>query len=260
MRGLGGKVAIVTGGAGGIGQSTAMRLAAEGASVVVADIDLRGAQDVVGRLTGDGLAVAFDAADDTSVRQVVEATIERFGGVDILHNNVAMTAAAWEVDTTLLDTSLDTWDLTWGINLRSYVVATRAAIPHMLRRGGGAVINMSSRAAHEASPGLIAYGTSKAAVTHFTRYVAVQYGRHNIRCNAIAPGLILTAQLVDHAPQREELTLQRLPFPRVGQPEDVAAAVAFLASDDAAFVNGALLPVDGGQTAGPDTRPRPENG
>jgi NAD(P)-dependent dehydrogenase (short-subunit alcohol dehydrogenase family) len=114
---------------------------------------------------------------------------------------------------------------------------------------------MSSMAGDQGSPALVAYGTTKAAIAHFTRYLAVQYGRQDIRCNAIAPGVILTQQLIDNAPDLEEQTLQVLPFPRVGQPEDVAALVAFLASDEAAFINGEVVHVDGGQTVGMDPRP-----
>lgn len=256
MRGLDGKVAIVTGGAAGIGRSTAMRLASEGVSVAVADIDAPGAEEVVSKLDTEGLAVEFDATDDASVERVVAQTVERFGGLDILHNNVGMTASAWATDSTLLDTDLEVWDRSWQINLRSFVVATRAAIPHMIERGGGAIVNMSSMAGDQGSPGLIAYGTTKAAIAHFTRYLAVQYGRQNIRCNGIAPGVILTQQLVDNAPDLEEQTLQALPFPRVGQPEDVAALVAFLVSDESAFINGEVVHVDGGQTVGSDPRPR----
>src|SRR5690606_30097230 len=151
------------------------RLAAEGVSVAVADINLAGAEEVAGQLGDKGLAIEFDATDDSSVEQVIARTVERFGGLDILHNNVGVTAPAWSTDTTLLDTEMDTWDLIWKVNLRSFVVASKAAIPHMLERGAGAIINMSSMAGDQGSPGLIAYGTSKAAVAHFTRYVAVQY-------------------------------------------------------------------------------------
>jgi NAD(P)-dependent dehydrogenase (short-subunit alcohol dehydrogenase family) len=136
MQGLGGKVAIITGGAAGIGRSTAIRLASEGVSVAVADINAEGAEEVVSKLDTEGLAVEFDATDDASVERVIERTVEQFGGLDILHNNVGMTASAWATDTTLLDTSLETWDRMWAINLRSFVVASKAAIPHMVERGG----------------------------------------------------------------------------------------------------------------------------
>lgn len=256
MQGLEGKVAIVTGGAAGIGRSTAVRLASEGVAVVVADIDVDGAEEVVSQLATEGLAVGFDATDDASTEQVVSRAVDRFGGVDVLHNNVGVTANAWSTDSTLLDTPLDVWDVTWAVNVRSFVVATKAAIPHMLERGGGSIINMSSMAGDQGSPGLIAYGTSKAAVAHLSRYIAVQYGRQNIRSNAIAPGVIATQQLLDNAPDLPGQTLQVLPYPRVGEPEDVAALVAYLASDESQFLNGDVIHIDGGQTVGSDPRPR----
>ncbi len=255
MQGLDGKVAIVTGGAGGIGRSTAIRLAAAGVSVAVADLDGEGAERVVGELETEGLAIEFDATDETSTEQVVTRTVERFGGLDILHNNVGVTASAWATDSTLLDTSLDWWDLTWQVNVRSFVVITRAAIPHMLERGGGSIINMSSMAGDQGSPGLIAYGVSKAAVAHLTRYIAVQYGKQNVRCNTIAPGVIATPQLLENAPDLPAQTLETLPSTRVGEPEDVAALVAFLASDESQFINGDVIHIDGGQTIGADPRP-----
>lgn len=255
MAELDGKVAIITGGAGGIGRSTAIRLAAEGASVVVADLDLTGAQAVVDELDTEGLAIEFDATDVDSTQQVVTRTVERFGGLDILHNNVGVTARAWSTDSTLLETDIDWWDLTWEVNVRSFVVITKAAIPHMIERGGGSIINMSSMAGDQGSPGLIAYGVSKAAVAHLTRYIAVQYGKQNVRCNTIAPGVIATPQLLENAPDLPAETLQTLPHTRVGEPEDVAALVAFLASDEAQFINGDTIHIDGGQTIGADPRP-----
>lgn len=254
MQGLDGKVAIVTGGANGIGRATAIRLASEGVSVVVADRDVQGAEDAVGKLETEGLTVEFDATDDASTERVVARTVDRFGGLDILHNNVGVTANAWSTDSTLLDTPLDVWDLTWQVNVRSFVVITKAAVPHMLERGGGSIINMSSMAGDQASPGLIAYGTSKAAVAQFTRYVAIQYGRQNIRCNAIAPGVIGTEQLLENAPDLPGQTLQTLSYPRIGEPEDVASLVAYLASEESAFVNGDVVRIDGGQTTGSDPR------
>jgi NAD(P)-dependent dehydrogenase (short-subunit alcohol dehydrogenase family) len=245
-----GKVAIVTGGAAGIGRSTAELLAREGAVVMVADRNLAGATQVAERIGGQAAAFRFDAADASSIEALVDATITRFSRIDILHNNAAMTAEAWGRDTTVLETSLETWDQTFAINLRSQFVACKAVLPHMLRQGGGAIINMASGSGHKGAPGLIAYGTSKAATMSFTRYVAVQYGRQNIRTNCIAPGVILTEQLLQNAPDLAKATLRTLPFPRVGKPEDIAELVLYLASDQSAFVNGQTFNCDGGSTAG----------
>src|ERR1700733_8417472 len=135
-----GKVAIVTGGAMGIGRSTAELLAREGATVMIADRNPPGATQVAERIGGQAAAFRFDAADAPSIEALVEATIARFGRVDILHNNAAMTAEAWGRDTTVLETSLETWDLSFAVNLRSQFVACKAVLPHMLRQGGGAII------------------------------------------------------------------------------------------------------------------------
>jgi NAD(P)-dependent dehydrogenase (short-subunit alcohol dehydrogenase family) len=245
-----GKVAIVTGGAAGIGRSTAELLAREGAVVMIADRDLAGATQVAERIGGQAAAFRFDAAEASSVEALVDATVTRFGRIDILHNNAAMTAEAWGRDTTVLETSLDTWDLTFAVNLRSQFVACKAVLPHMLRQGAGSIVNMASGSGHKGAPGLVAYGTSKAATMSFTRYVAVQYGRQNVRANCIAPGVILTEQLMQNAPDLAAATLRTLPSPRVGKPEDIAAMVLYLSSDESAFVNGQTFNCDGGGTAG----------
>lgn len=245
-----GKVAIVTGGAAGIGASTAVLLAAEGARVVVADRNRAGAEDVARRIGGAATAMVFDAADAASIETLVAETAALFGRIDVLHNNAAMTAEAWSVDKTVLDTSIETWDLTFAVNLRSQFVSCKAVLPHMIRQGGGAVVNMASGSGHKGAAGLVAYGTSKAAVMAFTRYMAVQYGRQGVRTNCVAPGVIMTEQLKQNAPQLERVTLRTLPFPRVGRPEDVAALVLYLASDDSGYVNGQTFNCDGGSTAG----------
>ncbi|MBB4095876.1 SDR family oxidoreductase [Ochrobactrum pecoris] len=244
------RVMIVTGGASGIGKSTALLAAQEGARVVIADRNLSGAE-AVSHAAGDrAIAVRFDATDAPSIDGVVRMAIDHFGRIDILHNNVAMTADAWARDTTVLETTLETWDLTFSVNLRSQFIACKAVLPHMIRQGGGSIINMASGSGHKGASGLVAYGTSKAAIMGFTRYMAVQYGRHNIRTNAIAPGVVLTEQIKSNKPELEAATLVTLPFPRVGVSSDIAGMVVFLASDEAAYVNGQTINCDGGATAG----------
>jgi NAD(P)-dependent dehydrogenase (short-subunit alcohol dehydrogenase family) len=248
---LEGKVAIVTGGAAGIGRETALRLVSEGAKVVVADRNLPGAEEVT-HCAGEGKAIAvrFDATDAASVERVIASAKERFGRIDLLHNNVAMTAEAWGRDTTLLDTTLETFDLTIAINLRSMYVACRAAMPIMLEQGGGSIVNMSSANGAAGAPSLIAYGTSKGAVVTLTKYLAVQYGRQNVRSNCILPGLIMTEQIQKNVPQAPRIYKRTVPFHRAGEPADVAALVVFLASDEAGFMNGQLIHCDGGWSAG----------
>lgn len=254
---LSGKVAVITGGANGIGRSTALRLAADGANVVVADRDIEGARTVVTELAQAGLALDFDATDVASVEDVIDETIKEFGRIDILHNNVGVTSGAWATDLTVLETPVEVWDMTMAVNVRSHFVAAKAALPHMLTAGKGSIINTASVAGERGKVGLTAYGASKAAVIQLTRSLATQYGRSNIRTNCICPGVILTEQLLKNAPELEAATLQQLPNPRVGQPTDVAALVAFLASDESGFINGEVIRCDGGASAGVDNRPRP---
>ncbi len=247
---LDGKVAIVTGGAGGIGSATARRLASGGASVVVADRDGPGAQTVADAIGNGAIAIDFDAADPASVTAMVERTIGHFGRLDVLHNNAGVTREAFGVDNTVIDTDLEVWDRTMAINVRSMFVACKAAVPQMLSQGGGSIINTASAGGVSAVPALIAYGTSKGAVITFTRYLAVQHGRENVRSNAILPGLILTAMITDNVPDPVATFAPNLPFHRGGRAEDVAGMVAYLASDEAQFINGATLMCDGGNSAG----------
>lgn len=252
------RVAVVTGGGGGIGGASARRLAEEGASVVVADYDMNAAEAVADSIGDGALAVRFDARDPESVRAVIAKAVDTHGRLDVLHNNVAITSTAWGTDGTVASNDLSIWDAAWEVNLRSFVVATQAALPHLIDSGNGSVINMASQAALRGSPGLTAYGTTKAAVAHLTRYLAVQHGRDGVRTNCIAPGVILTPQLIANAPQLEEITLQTLPYYRVGTSEDVANLVVFLASDQAAFINGQVISIDGGSTAGVSPKPADE--
>jgi NAD(P)-dependent dehydrogenase (short-subunit alcohol dehydrogenase family) len=250
MRRLEDKVAIVTGGAGGIGSATARRLASEGARVVVADINLPQASEVADSIGAPALALAYDAADVASIKDLVEATVRHFGRLDILHNNTAITAAEVQShDTTVVDIPFETWDMTLQVNLKSYMAGCKFALPHMLARGGGAIINTASGSGSHGDLARVAYGTSKAAIINLTRYVATQHGRDGIRCNAISPGLILTAASEKAVPELLRMISEHVSTPRLGRPEDVAALVAFLASEDAGYINGENITCDGGMCA-----------
>jgi NAD(P)-dependent dehydrogenase (short-subunit alcohol dehydrogenase family) len=251
MKRLSDKVAIVTGGASGIGAATCRRLVAEGARVAIADLDGQRAKSLAAELGDAALAVEVDAGDVASVQAMVEATVARFGRLDILHNNAAIMANEHiRRDSNPVDIDLDVWDLTFRVNLRGYVAGCKFAIPHLLAAGGGAIVMTASGSGHRGDLANVAYGSSKAAVIGFSRYVATIYGKQGIRSNTISPGLIRTeggqknvqGAMVD-VMARNTLT------PRLGLPEDIAAAVAFLASDDGAFITGQDISVDGGMLA-----------
>jgi NAD(P)-dependent dehydrogenase (short-subunit alcohol dehydrogenase family) len=247
---LDGKVAVVTGAASGIGAASARGVAAEGAHTVVADLDLDGAQAVAEEIRaagGSATAVRVDLGDVDSVRAMVAAAADTYGGLDVLHNNAAATRLAAHRDLAVAEADPAVWDDTMRINLRGTMVAIQAAVPHMIARGGGSVINTSSGSGLSGDLRNPAYGASKAALINLTQYVATQYGKQGVRCNAIAPGFIVTPASAGsaHGAIREAMLRHHL-TPRLGRPEDVAAAVVFLACDESAFITGHTLRVDGG--------------
>ncbi|MFC5747884.1 SDR family NAD(P)-dependent oxidoreductase [Actinomadura rugatobispora] len=253
MSRLQGKIAVITGAASGIGAATARRVAAEGASTVVADLNKDGAAAVAEEITSSGgtaTAVGVDLGDTDSVRAMIESTVGAYGGVDVLHNNAAATHLAARRDLAVAEADPAVWDDTMRINVRGAMVAIQAALPHMIARGGGAVINTSSGSGLAGDLRNPAYGASKAALINLTWYVATQYGKQGVRCNAITPGFIVTgaSRHSAHGAMQETMLRHHL-TPRLGSPEDVAAAVVFLASDEAAFITGQTLGVDGGLLA-----------
>ena len=248
-----GKVALVTGAGGGIGAACALALAREGAAVAVADIDLPAAQRQAAAIEAEGgtaIALQVDLGDEASVIAMVEATVQRLGGLDILHNNAADTRLSSTRDMPVEKVDTEVWDTILRINLRGTMIASRAAIPH-LRKRGGAIVNTSSGASLAGALSHSAYSASKSAINSLTQSIATQHGKEGIRCNAIAPGLIVTPSTQDSyaASGVGDIMLRHHLTPRLGRPEDIAAAVVFLASDDAAFITGQVICVDGGLLA-----------
>jgi NAD(P)-dependent dehydrogenase (short-subunit alcohol dehydrogenase family) len=251
---LAGRVAIVTGAASGIGRATALALASEGAAVVVADLAGDGAERVAREIEGAGgraVAQQTDVTDETSVAAMVETAVKSFGGLDVLHNNAAATdpaLLAGDLDITAMEIAI--WDRTLAVNLRGPMLGCKHAIPRMLERGGGSIVNTSSASGLAGDLVRTAYGASKAGLDALTRYVATQYGKRGIRCNAIAPGVIATPALAANVPRDQIDAYERSHLtPRLGRPEDIAKVVVFLACDDAAFITGQVISVDGGLLA-----------
>src|SRR4051812_43746480 len=250
-----GKVAIVTGGAGNIGKATAKLLAAEGAAVTVADVTADAALVVVAEIEAGGgtaRAQATDVTDSDAVAAMVRDTVAAYGGLDVLHNNAAAIALNGK-DQDVVTMDLDTWYRVLDVNLTGPMLGCRFAIPALLERGGGAIVNTASAAAFYGSRTLAAYGTSKAGLVALTRYVATAYGDRGIRCNAVAPGVVVdqAAQDALGGPLGDRLrryTKSHL-VGRLGYPEEIAGAVAYLASADGAFITGETLRIDGGMTA-----------
>ncbi len=253
---LEGRAAIVTGGGGGIGGATARTLAREGASVLVADIDVnrprrpsctmtsRRARRVARAWHGD-LSVAAQA------EAAVGAAAAAFGRLDVLHNNAALTdSEALTLDTTVTDLDLDTWERAMAVNLRSQMLMCRYAIPEMVKEGGGSIINMSSGASLKGDRTRTAYGVSKAGVNALSMYAATSHGKQGIRVNTIVPGLIITDAVRAHLTEKMVAGLGRATLtPYVGAPQDVADLVLFLASDESRYITGQMIAIDGGMSA-----------
>ena len=250
---LEGKVAVITGAASGIGKATARRVAAEGARTVVADVNSAGAKEVTDAIVAAGgraIAVPVDLGDSESVRAMIEAAVTAYGGLDILHNNGAATHLAATADLPVGQADPAVWDEMMRVNLRGALVAIQAAAPHMIARGGGSIVNTASGSGLSGDRRNAAYGASKAALLSLTRYAATEFGKQGIRCNAISPGFIVIPEKAGTGREAAEpIMLRHHLTPRLGHPDDVAAVVVFLASDEAAFITGQNICVDGGLLA-----------
>lgn len=243
------KVALITGGASGIGRATAALFAREGARVAVSDYNAGLGREVAGAIQaagGDAIFTAMDVSDSSQVARMVDGALQAYGRIDILFNGAGVLYYG-----TVLETDEQAWNRVISINLTGTYLCCRAVLPHMIRQGGGSIINVASTVgAHDACANAVAYVTSKGGVTLFTKAMAIDHARQGIRVNALVPGATDTPMI------RNALSAQALqaladshPIGRLGRPEELANAVLFLASDDASFVTGTAMYVDGGQTA-----------
>ncbi|HEV8298980.1 MAG TPA: SDR family oxidoreductase [Acidimicrobiales bacterium] len=246
---LEGKVGAVTGSGSGIGRATAQRMAEEGAAVVVADINLDAAKETVQLIEATGgraVAQWVDVAEEDAIAAMVQAAVDTFGGLQLLHNNAADVVII-QRDLDVIGMDVEVWDRTMAVNLRGAMLGCKHALPRMLEAGGGAIVNTSSCAGQFGDLERVAYGVSKAGIDSLTRYVATLYGKRGIRCNAIAPGPIFTPSLEANVPAEQlDVFIGNLATPYAGRPTDIANMVVYLCSDQARFVTGQVYNVDGG--------------
>ncbi|GAA2716708.1 3-oxoacyl-ACP reductase [Micromonospora olivasterospora] len=241
------RVAVVSGAGSGIGLATVRRFAAEGARVVCVDIDAEAGKRAAAEVGGE--FVAADVADEVAVRDLFDGVVERHGRVDVAFNNAGISPPE---DDSILETGLDAWERVLRVNTTSVYLCCKYVIPHMRRQGKGSIINTASFVAlMGAATSQIAYTASKGGVLAMTRELGVQFAREGIRVNALCPGPIATPLLLElfaKDPERAARRLVHVPMGRFGRPEEIAAAVAFLASDDSSFMTAAQFVVDGGIT------------
>ncbi len=239
------KVALVTGAASGIGEATAKKLAAEGAAVVIADVDVDNGTRVATEVEAAGGTASFlrtDVSSEDDVRKLVHHTVATHGGLHLAVNN----AGLGHTPAPLHEIPLETYDRIFSIDIRGVLLGIREELAHFVAHGGGAIVNMASGTGLKASAGLSAYVAAKHAVVGLTRNGAIDYATQNIRVNAVAPGTILTPQMQSYPQEQQDKWASLIPMGRMGTPEDIAEAVAFLLSDSAAFITGTVMEVDGG--------------
>lgn len=245
-----GDVVVITGAASGIGRAAAELIHARGARVVVADINGEAAEAVAGRLGDRALAVAVDVSDQRSVSSLMEKTVARFGGIDVLCNN-----AGFGLRGTVATTQEDDWDRLMSVNLKGVFLCSKYAMPHLIASGAGRIVNTSSYTAVVGIPDRAAYVASKGAINALTRAMALDHAPDNVRVNAVAPGTV-SSPLIDGviaaAPDPSAARIEfdrRSPLNRMGEPDEIAEAIAWLASPRSSFATGSVLTVDGGSSA-----------
>jgi NAD(P)-dependent dehydrogenase (short-subunit alcohol dehydrogenase family) len=251
MERLAGRIAIVTGGAKGIGRHYSLALAQAGASVVVADIvDAADVVEAIARAHGRAsvMGAVFDVSDETSVKTLVARAVERFGRIDVLVNNAALFAPLHQTKCTEIDAGL--WDRVMAVNLRGPFLMVKHVAPHMIARGYGKIINVGSGTAYRGIPWMLHYVTSKGGILAFTRALSRELGEHGIRVNTLSPGFVLSDTVVaenpEHVATARPSVLQIRALKRDAYPEDLLGALVFLASAESDFITGQTLAVDGG--------------
>jgi NAD(P)-dependent dehydrogenase (short-subunit alcohol dehydrogenase family) len=245
------KAIVVAGAATGMGAETARRLASEGARVVVGDLDMHGAERVaadIARMGGEAIPVRFDLNSEASVAALMDRAVAEFGRIDGLHANAAdLSDETVHGDRDAVSIEIELFDSILRSDLRGYLFCCRHAIPRMLERGSGAIVCTASDGALMPQPYRVAYCAAKAGVVSLVRHVAIRWGKDGIRCNAVSPGLIQSkTALRSLTPEFRASVLDRLPSTRLGEVADIAGSVAYLLSDDASWVNGQILSVNGG--------------
>jgi 3-oxoacyl-[acyl-carrier protein] reductase len=244
MKPLENKIALVTGAARGIGQAIALQLAADGADLALGDVQVEWLADTAAKVKALGRRAecyAMNVADGAAVGEAVNKIVADFGRIDVLVNNAGITR-----DTLMIRMSEEDWDAVLDINLKGAFLVTKAVVRFMMKQRSGAIVNIASVVGIMGNAGQVNYSASKAGLIALTRTMAKELGSRNVRINAVAPGFIRTAMTDKLSEPAKEAMLRNVPLGRPGEPEDVAKAVAFLASDNAAYVSGQTLPVCGG--------------
>lgn len=246
---LEGRVAVVTGAASGIGAAIAGRMAEAGAQVVVADINVEGAEAIASSICergGTAEVFGVDISDERRVSEMLSFAVERFGKLSVMVNNAGPVSLLAAHDHELVNLDADMWDKAFSVQLKGTMLCCKHSVPHLQRNAGGVIINISSMAGKLGGHMLITHQSSKAGVLALTRAVATRHGKQGIRCNAILPGFIETPAYDKMPPATRQTIMRHTMSPRGGVPDDIAYLATFLASDRASFINGAEIPVDGG--------------